>query len=113
MKIDKVLLAGATGYLGKYITHELLEKEYKVKLVVRNLNKIYFDPKKFELIQAEITRPETLEGIARMAFQVLEMQPKFKYIPDGIRKFILWLTITFTSSKTYGPIEFSMTVLGM
>ncbi len=262
MKIDKVLLAGATGYLGKYIAHELLEKEYNVKLLVRNLNKVSFDPKKFELIQAEVTRPETLEGItgnidivistigitkqkdgytymdvdyqanlnlleeakrsgvrkfiyvsalngdklkylkmvkakemfveqlknsgldycivrpngffsdmteflkmakkgtvhffgngdykinpihgedlarvcvnaiyklektieiggpeifthkdiARMAFQILDKKPKFKYMPDGIRKLILWFTRAFTSSKTYGPIEFFMTVLAM
>lgn len=262
MKRDKVLLAGATGHLGKYIALELLEKEYSAKLIIRNSKKTLFDRDEFELVQAEVTKPEALSGtlndvdfvistvgitkqkegftymdvdyqanlnllseakkagvkkfiyvsafkadklahlkmaeakekfvdelvnsgisyciirpngffsdmaeflkmakkgtvhlfgdgnhtinpihgedlarvcvdaiyksdkvievggpevfthneIAEMAFNVMQKKPKIKYMPNGIRKFILWLTRTFTSPKTYGPIEFFMTVLAM
>ena len=40
MKTEKILLAGATGYLGQYILAELLKKEYPTRIVVRNKAKI-------------------------------------------------------------------------
>ena len=54
--MDKILLAGATGYLGNYISQELKQQNYYTKVLIRN-------PKKFEqygtqveeIIQAEIT----------------------------------------------------------
>ena len=42
MEKDKILVAGATGYLGKYITRELLSEGFKTKIIVRNPNKIEF-----------------------------------------------------------------------
>lgn len=62
--MKKVLIAGATGYLGNYVAQALKEENYYTKVLVRN-------PKKFkekrinadEIIQAEITRPETLINI--------------------------------------------------
>jgi len=38
---------------------------------------------------------------------------KIVHFPDWIRKFALWCVRTFTSSKTYGPIEFFMTTMVM
>ena len=34
-------------------------------------------------------------------------------MPEPVRKMILWFARTFTSSKTYGPMEFFFTVLAM
>lgn len=51
--------------------------------------------------------------IATTAFSVAQKKKKITHIPDWLRKLILWLLRTFTSSKTYGPIEFFMTVLSM
>ncbi len=60
--MNKILIAGATGYLGNYIAQELKQQNYYTKVLVRN-------PKKFELsgtkadeiVQAEITDKSTLE----------------------------------------------------
>jgi uncharacterized protein YbjT (DUF2867 family) len=59
--------------------------------------------------------PEILthEQIARIAFSVAGNQVKITHIPHWVRKGLLFLLRTFTSSKTYGPIEFFMTVLSM
>jgi len=59
--------------------------------------------------------PEILsqEEIALKAFVALEKKPKITYIPHWIRKSILIALRTFSSSKTYGPVEFFMTVLSM
>lgn len=38
--MEKILLAGSTGYLGGYILKELLKNKYAVRTVVRNENKL-------------------------------------------------------------------------
>lgn len=60
MKKQKILLAGASGYLGKYITNELLSQKYHTKIVVRNENKTVYNHDLLETIVAQVTKPETL-----------------------------------------------------
>lgn len=59
--------------------------------------------------------PETLthNQIAEMAFSVLGRKTRISYIPEWVRKTVLFFLRTVTSSKFYGPIEFFMTVLSM
>jgi hypothetical protein len=59
--------------------------------------------------------PETLthQAIAQSAFDVLGSKPKITYIPEWMRTFVLKLLKMFTGSKTYGPIEFFMTVMAI
>lgn len=63
----------------------------------------------------EVGGPEvfTHNEIAQLAFNVVNKKPRIKYMPEWIRRTILSLTRTFTSSKTYGPMEFFFTVLAM
>lgn len=55
----------------------------------------------------------TQNEIAITAFNVLGLEPKITHIPDWIRAAILKFVRTFTGSKTYGPIEFFLTVMAM
>jgi hypothetical protein len=55
----------------------------------------------------------THNEIAMTAFEVLGIEQKITYIPDWIRTSILKLVRIFTGSKTYGPIEFFLTVMAM
>lgn len=55
----------------------------------------------------------TQNEIASQAFEVLEKKSKITYIPLWIKNLIVKLARVFTSVKTYGPIEFFMTVLTM
>lgn len=59
--------------------------------------------------------PETLSQneIASIAFNILEKEIKITYIPNWIRRILLFMIRTFTSQKLYGPIEFFLTVLSM
>lgn len=58
-----VLLAGATGYLGKYISKELIARNINTKIIVRNPVKAIPLAYDFvEIIPAEVTRPETIKG---------------------------------------------------
>ena len=63
MSKNKILLAGATGYLGRFITEELVEKEYDVKIVVRNKDKIDLKAQNLTILEAQVTQPETLKNI--------------------------------------------------
>ncbi|MFC1898702.1 SDR family oxidoreductase [Candidatus Cloacimonadota bacterium] len=57
--------------------------------------------------------PELLvqKQIAELAFRVLGKTAKFSFMPLWTVKFSLWFLRSFTSAKTYGPLEFMMTVL--
>ena len=55
----------------------------------------------------------TQNQVAAMAFKILDKKPKVTYIPDWIRIVILKMIKTFTGSKTYGPVEFFLTVMAM
>lgn len=63
----------------------------------------------------EVGGPEVLthNEMVELAFNTLNKKVKVNYMPEWIRKMILWVTRTFTSSKTYGPMEFFFTVLAM
>ncbi len=63
MKTTQVLLAGATGYLGRYIAHQLVESGYNPTLLVRNKQKAKFDTKQFKVVEAEVTQPDSLRGL--------------------------------------------------
>lgn len=55
----------------------------------------------------------TYNGIAKMAFGIARKNTKITHIPNWLQGTILFLLRSFTSSKTYGPVEFIMTVLTM
>jgi uncharacterized protein YbjT (DUF2867 family) len=53
----------------------------------------------------------TQNELAELALKAWKKRIKIIHLPDWIRKFTLWIVRTFTSSKTYGPIEFFLTVM--
>ena len=62
--MNRVLVAGATGYLGRYVVKKLKQKEYWIRVLTRTENKIdnlkqYSD----DIFLAEITDPKSLKGI--------------------------------------------------
>ncbi|EJF09418.1 SDR family oxidoreductase [Pontibacter sp. BAB1700] len=61
--MKKVLLAGATGHLGRHIFRELKQHGYEVRVLARNLKKaqsLFPDPE--ELVLADASKPFSLEG---------------------------------------------------
>lgn len=69
--MKKVLVAGATGYLGKYVVQALKQQGYWVRALVRNAAKLqqvgkFGEPAVADIVDdvfvGEITRPETLQG---------------------------------------------------
>nr|WP_321412994.1 SDR family oxidoreductase [uncultured Allomuricauda sp.] len=63
MTKEKVLLAGATGYLGQFITQELIESGYETKIIVRNKGKVKLNAPNLEIVEAQVTQPDSLKGI--------------------------------------------------
>ena len=63
----------------------------------------------------EIGGPEifTHNEIVKLASNILGKEVKISYMPEWVRRMILWSARTFTSSKKYGPLEFFFTVLAM
>ncbi len=63
--MNKVLLAGATGYLGRFISRELVARNFETRIVVRNKRKVNIKAPNLEVVEAEVTKPELLKGISR------------------------------------------------
>ena len=64
--MSKILIAGATGYLGSYIAQELKQQDYYTRVLVRDLKK--FEQSGIEadeIIRAEITDKSTLEDCCK------------------------------------------------
>lgn len=61
--MNRILLAGATGYLGGYIAGELEGRSLPVRVIARNPEKLRHI--NMEVLQAEITRPETIRDCCR------------------------------------------------
>lgn len=70
--MKKVLVAGATGYLGRYVVQEFKNRGYWVRALVRDADKAsqpgpWFAPAigdlADELFVADATKPETLQGV--------------------------------------------------
>ena len=68
----RVLVAGATGYLGRYVAQEFKRRGYWIRVLARTPQKLqtegpYMEPAIDqlcdELFVGEITRPETLVGV--------------------------------------------------
>ncbi|MGG8495843.1 SDR family oxidoreductase [Tenacibaculum sp. TC6] len=53
----------------------------------------------------------TQNELATLALQAWSMPIKITHLPDWTRKLTIFLFRTFTSSKTYGPIEFFLTAM--
>ncbi len=72
-KLKRVLVAGATGYLGKFVVRAFKQQGYFVRVLTRNEQRVY-EPGPFtapalskddmdEVFVGEITKPETLVGM--------------------------------------------------
>jgi uncharacterized protein YbjT (DUF2867 family) len=62
--MKRVLVAGATGYLGRFVVQEFKNRGYSVRALARSAKKL--DDLKHsidEIVEAEITKPETLQHI--------------------------------------------------
>ena len=61
--MKKILLAGATGYLGSHIAKRLIQNAYDLRVITRSPDKLAERGIEVQdLFRAEITRPETLKG---------------------------------------------------
>jgi uncharacterized protein YbjT (DUF2867 family) len=61
--VTRVLVAGATGYLGKYVARELESRGHFVRALVRSPEKLEeLRDGLDEIVQGEVTEAETLEG---------------------------------------------------
>ncbi|MCG2590005.1 SDR family oxidoreductase [Rhodohalobacter sulfatireducens] len=62
--MENILLAGATGYLGRRIVRELTVWGIPTAAIARNPEKLSdADPEIIRVLKAEVTQPETLVGI--------------------------------------------------
>lgn len=64
MQMKRVLVAGATGYLGRHLVKTLRERGYWVRALLRNAAQRTVCPDAHEYVVAQATQADTLHGIA-------------------------------------------------
>lgn len=62
---EKILLAGASGYLGRFITQELIARNFETRIVVRNRGEVNLTAPNLEITEAQVTDPESLKAICK------------------------------------------------
>ena len=100
--MQRVLVAGATGYLGGFVAREFKARGYFVRALVRSPRKLgHLWDSTDEIVEAEVTQPDTLEHIcdgidaggpqtitwseaAALAFEVLGQPAKVTRIPEWL-----------------------------
>ncbi len=61
--MNKIAIAGSTGYLGKYLVGQLIEQNISGVVLTRNLEKLTgFRDKNITIKKVELTQAKTLEG---------------------------------------------------
>ena len=58
----RVLLAGATGYLGSFVLRELQQRNYSTRVIVRNPSRMQSVSLNVDVRVGEVTQPDTLKG---------------------------------------------------
>lgn len=78
-----------------------------------DLAKFCVDNMKKEAVELTIGGPEvfTQNELAELALKAWGNKVKIVHLPDWIRRAIIFIMRIFTSSKTYGPIEFFLTMM--
>ncbi len=56
----KILITGATGYVGKHLVNSLVEKGYEIHILTRKESSIFLNNKNITVIVGDITDPLTL-----------------------------------------------------
>ncbi len=90
----RVVVAGATGYLGKYATREFKRRGYRVRALTRSVERLE-QPGPFtapaisrgdvdEVCVAEVTRPETLEPLFEGGVDILFSSVGISRQRDGL-----------------------------
>ncbi|KGE85047.1 MAG: SDR family oxidoreductase [Phaeodactylibacter xiamenensis] len=79
----------------------------------RDLAKTIIDEMGSSATELEVGGPDILtqNEIAALALKAVGRPPKILHLPDWSRRLLIWLMRTFTSSKTYGPYEFFLTMM--
>jgi len=60
--MNKVLVTGATGFIGKHLVHLLLEQQIKVRVLLRNKDKSSYFANEVETWIGDLTDPNSLLG---------------------------------------------------
>lgn len=57
-----IFIAGSTGFVGRHLIKEASQKGLSVRCLVRNRAKLKDIPENIEIVEGDISRPETLRG---------------------------------------------------
>ncbi|MCC8088793.1 MAG: NAD(P)-dependent oxidoreductase [Rikenellaceae bacterium] len=69
--MKKIVLIGATGFVGSAILKEALQRGYRVKAVARHLEKITVENPNLEKISADVSSVETVKELCKGADAVI------------------------------------------
>ncbi len=86
MNKERVLLTGATGFIGSHVTRMLLQKGYKLRILTRNKSFTPENSEKIEVRVVDYLNPETLNNVGEDVDYVIHMAGVIKGRRFGVFK---------------------------
>ncbi|MDJ0622325.1 MAG: SDR family oxidoreductase [Desulfocapsaceae bacterium] len=109
-------MSAYTEMAGKGRVYLLGKGEHRVNPIHgADLATLCVDAIELDAREIDIGGPQTLSHneIAKLAFQAVKKEATITYIPEWLRKVLLWSLRSFTTTKFHGPVEFFLTVMAM
>ncbi len=63
--MDRVAIIGGTGKVGRYIADKAIQKGYRVRMLVRNPEKLSYKDNRIEIVQGDIQSLETIQKLMK------------------------------------------------
>ena len=105
MNLKKVLITGASGRVGRYLIKKLLEKKYRVRVLIHKTKLEGFDSEHIEVVNGDLIDRSSLENavkdvdiVCHLA-AVFDDYPPFRYEKDND------LVYKFNVTGTYNILE--------
>ena len=91
----QIFMTGATGYVGGHVLQHLLKKGHTVRCVVRNRSALKINVPQVEVVQADVTHPESLTGLMKNCDAVIHL---IAIIQEKLRKGITFEKVNYQAT---------------
>ena len=110
MLINKIALIGGTGKSGTYLTQDLIKRNYKIKMLLRNPSRLSIDPSQIEIVEGNVREFETIHTLLRNSTAVVSMLGG--HVPGETPVFSISTEHVIRAMKEYG-IERYILITGL
>ncbi|MFX1577872.1 MAG: NAD-dependent epimerase/dehydratase family protein, partial [Promethearchaeota archaeon] len=77
----KILVTGATGFIGRNLVSRLVKEKHEVKALVRKTSDVQGLPREIQLVEGDLLDPNSLEKAVKETEIVFHLAALFDFYP--------------------------------